>query len=242
MRDIVARMFQVSGYEIHRANPYPVGRSPFRDAKYVLGEERRPVVFDVGANTGQTLEEVLRQWPLAYVHCFEPSVQAFGELQRNAAGIADVWVNQVAFGASPGRRAFHEYEGSTMHSFLMPGADYAGSPVRSDEVQIDTIDNYCAQRSIERIDVLKCDTQGFDLEVMKGAAGMIGDGKVTMILVELNFGEFYRGQATAGQLIDHLLASNYLPMCFYPMIYRDGRGLWCDGMFLHRSRALPEPA
>jgi hypothetical protein len=89
------------------------------------------------------------------------------------------------------------------------------------------------------VGLLKTDTQGFELEVLKGARSMIDQGKIAMILLELNFAHFYEGQASAGQLFDHLTTHAYLPVCFYPMVYNNGRGFWADGLFLHRSRSIP---
>jgi len=36
------------------------------------------------------------------------------------------------------------------------------------DIQLDTIDEYCGLAGIDHIDVLKSDTQGFDLDVLRG--------------------------------------------------------------------------
>ena len=145
----------------------------------------------------------------------------------------------MALGSEAGEQTFNEHEASTMSSFLASGKDYEPGPVSTYQMRIDTIDDYCARESIDHVDVLKIDTQGFDLEVIKGAESMIDQERIAMILVEINFAEYYDGQVSAGQLIDHLTAHGYLPVCFYPMMYCNGRGFWADGLFLHRSRSIP---
>jgi FkbM family methyltransferase len=56
-----------------------------------------------------------------------------------------------------------------MSSFLPLGPDGWGQIVDEREVSIDTIDNYCMRNRISSIDLLKSDTQGFNLEVIKEA-------------------------------------------------------------------------
>jgi FkbM family methyltransferase len=239
MPDFIAHLIHKCGYVLHKANRYPVGRSCIRDVAYVLGNSRTPCIFDVGANAGQTLEEILRYWKNASVHCFEPNPQAFAELQRRAVGRSHVKLNPWALGSEAGEQTFKASESSTMSSFFAAGKDQSLRIVATYPMRIDTLDAYCERESIDHVDLLKTDTQGFDLNVIKGAAGMIDQGKIDMILVEITFVEYYAGQASAGQLIDYLTDHEFLPVCFYPMMYRDGQGDWTDGLFLHRSRTIP---
>jgi FkbM family methyltransferase len=66
------------------------------------------------------------------------------------------------------------YDSSYINS-LVPNAPYS---VRFDQhassisVECTTVDLFCVERNIKKIDVLKIDTEGFDLEVLKGAAAM----------------------------------------------------------------------
>lgn len=239
LRDLFARLIRKSGLDLHKANRYPVGRVPFRDAAYILGNQPNLCIFDVGANVGQTLEEIRERWSDARVHCFEPSPRAFAELERRAKGWPGVKLNPFALGSAPSEQAFREAESPALSSFLVGGTDNSSSATATLQMRIETLDAYCVRESIDHIDVLKTDTQGFDLEVLKGAGEMIGGGKVTMILVEITFADYYTGQATAGELIDHLTTHGYLPVCFYPMHYTQGQGHWIDGLFLHRSRTIP---
>ncbi len=238
-RDFIAGLIRKSGFELHRAGRYPLGRSPFRDIAYILGDTQDPCIFDVGANIGQTLEDILRFWKDARVHCFEPGPRAFAQLQDRAEGHPNVKISRCAVGSEVGERIFKERKGSALSSFLESGSEFDSPPVSSYPVCIDTIDAYCARESIDHVDVLKTDTQGFDLEVMKGGGSMIGQGKIGMILVEITFAGYYDGQASAGQLIDYLTDHEFLPVCFYPMIYFKGHGHWIDGLFLHRARTIP---
>lgn len=63
--------------------------------------------------------------------------------------------------------------------------------VGSSDVKVSTIDRYCADKKIERIDLLKSDTQGFELEVLKGARHMLVERRVGAIYVEITFAQLY---------------------------------------------------
>jgi FkbM family methyltransferase len=53
-------------------------------------------------------------------------------------------------------------------------------------VKCPTVDLFCAERKIKKIDVLKIDTEGFDLEVLKGADAMLKRGAVSFVYLEFN--------------------------------------------------------
>ena len=45
-----------------------------------LVNEEEPIIFDVGANIGQTLEEFKKIWPESNIHCFEPIKEFYTDL------------------------------------------------------------------------------------------------------------------------------------------------------------------
>src|SRR5258708_35619690 len=65
-----------------------------------LIKENGPIIFDVGANIGSTLEEFKKWWPESAVHCFEPQRECWGPLGKMAIQYAtgSVVVNRFAAG------------------------------------------------------------------------------------------------------------------------------------------------
>ena len=53
-----------------------------------------------------------------------------------------------------------------------------------ESVAIDTIDNFCQSHRISAIDILKIDTEGHDLSVLKGARNALCERKIGMIQFE----------------------------------------------------------
>ena len=52
-----------------------------------------------------------------------------------------------------------------MSSFLSSGAEGKGTITREFDVPVITLDDYCSKMNIGRVDLLKDDTQGYELEV-----------------------------------------------------------------------------
>ena len=53
-------------------------------------------------------------------------------------------------------------------------------------VQTQTLDNFCMDEKIENIDVLKVDTEGNDLNVLKGAKKLLSENKIKVIYTEIS--------------------------------------------------------
>ena len=54
-------------------------------------------------------------------------------------------------------------------------------------VPVDTLDNLCSRLEIEKVDFLKIDTEGADLDVLRGASNTIAANKLGLVLAEYGF-------------------------------------------------------
>jgi FkbM family methyltransferase len=151
-------------------------------------------VFDVGANRGDYLRlvlDVLGDRDVS-VHCFEPGESTFrllGEgLEKDPVG--GVVLNRLALGAEPGERTlYYDEPGSEMASLTLRRLDHFGMRFdRSETVQVDTVDHYCETHGVSRIDLLKCDVEGHELDVFHGAAEMFAAGLIGMATFEFGGG------------------------------------------------------
>ena len=148
------------------------------------------VVFDVGANKGQFI--ALMHAGLAAggasfrIHAFEPGAAAFAALCEGWSARPEVMLNNFALGRSSGSATLHYDEpGSGMASLLQRKLDHLGKAFTAEEeVRVRTLDEYCRERAIERIDLLKLDVEGNELEVLAGAADALGGGRIEMVSFE----------------------------------------------------------
>lgn len=211
------------------------GLDPWRDATVLLGGRADPTILDVGANEGQSATTFSRVWPHAVVHCFEPSPEAFTTLQHNVAGLnARVHPVNVGVGAEAARSTLLENSQSEMSSFLAPADESWGQTTRRTSVDMITVDDYCAGAGISRVDMLKSDTQGYDLEVLKGAATMLDSGAIRLVFLELIFAHLYEDVPSLDAVYRFLSDRQFHLVGLYdPHHMADGRMAWCDMLFVH---------
>lgn len=168
-----------------RARIYPAWRINTRgidlyaDMAEHLPAQTWQVVFDVGANVGQSAAAFLREFPSAEIYCFEPVADSFRALCRAVPGVRAF---QLALGAARQSSQMVHHGDATM--FYLRSAHEAPADVELEDVQVDTTDNFCSTQDIERINFLKIDTEGSDLDVLKGAAEMLTSKRIDVIQVE----------------------------------------------------------
>lgn len=192
-----------------------------------------PVIFDVGANTGQTIKRFKSILPKSEIHAFEPSPTTFEQLRATAAKYPNVHLNNLGVGRRKGSLKLQENIHSDLSSFLPPDKDCWGSIERQTIVPITTIDDYCRETDIRSINLLKTDTQGFDRDVLDGATMMIGAKKIELILTEVTFCKLYEGQPLAPEFIRHILDLGYRLVGLYDYGYRHDAVGWCDALFVN---------
>ena len=82
-RQLIKQALHRLGYDVQRIASDPdeaMGRDPFADMKRLLGAKPSPVIFDVGANVGQSVGMFKQVFPSGMIHSFEPSPSTFREL------------------------------------------------------------------------------------------------------------------------------------------------------------------
>jgi FkbM family methyltransferase len=153
--------------------------------RFLRGKDR-PIIFDVGANEGHWSAVVHAAAPCAIVHAFEPNNHLAERAARLNPGAT---VNCLALGSETGVVTLYDYadvDGSS-HASVVPGVidRIHGGNVRGSTVPVVTIDRYCEERAIARIDYLKIDVEGYEYEVLRGAKRMIARG-IDVIQFEFN--------------------------------------------------------
>jgi FkbM family methyltransferase len=230
----------LTGYEITKAH---FGQDLWADAKTLLADGEIKTVFDVGANEGQSAREFCRGFPLARIYSFEPAPGPFQLLSRFAGGQPRVTPVNQALGETPGQAEFHENNFDQTSSFLpasVQSGAYFGSEVfgcrRKIRVEVTTLDTFCRRESIEKIDLLKLDVQGFELNVLKGARDFLEGGRIGCLVLELAFVPLYENQPALNDLAAFLGEYQYKLAGFYDFAQSARLHLmWCEAIF-HRAR------
>lgn len=130
-----------------------------------------PVAIDVGANFGIYSILIASISESCRVHSFEPVPDTATLLRANAIrnGVeARITINNSAVGSESGnlRITTDRYAGN----YLLAGQGYDGAV---QEVPVIRLDDYATEKGLQRVDFIKCDVEGAELLVMKGASQVL---------------------------------------------------------------------
>ncbi|MCL4352874.1 MAG: FkbM family methyltransferase [Patescibacteria group bacterium] len=150
-----------------------------------------PIFFDVGGDTGETSEELIKKFPNSRLFSFEPNPIGFIAMRNKLKAYPHVICENLALGNKSGRVKLYRYQ--KYKTGLITGSKVALSEfyrTRGKIVEFSrsmkTIDQYCGLRQIRTIDFLKIDVEGNELNVLKGAKKMIKQNKIKTIQFEFN--------------------------------------------------------
>ncbi|MBE0613492.1 MAG: FkbM family methyltransferase [Burkholderiales bacterium] len=201
-----------------------------RTLKYLI-ECNRPVIFDVGANVGSTLDEFKLWWPDSEVHCFEPQQECWESLEQRAGKYApaDVVINRFAAGSAPNDQApFYSHDISSgisgfnrinlqsrdsVHLNRLIESDPRGLPEYEQSlnhersVKIVRLNDYLNTSGIQRVHLLKIDTQGYEPEVLEGFGARLAD--VDVVITELMFYDYYERSLSFSDIERFLLPAGF---------------------------------
>lgn len=198
----------------------PRGIDVFEDIDYHLVGHSFDVVFDIGANVGQSAVEFREHFPNATLYCFEPVQDTYLQMQAAVRRYDRVKTFQLAFGAKQGVGSMVHQE-SDQAAFLAEASTGRATDTDSDveEVKIDTVDNFCAHQDVPRINYLKIDTEGGDLEVLKGAEGMLGSRRIDIVQVEAGMNPTNKTHVPFEALKEFLDSKSYFLFGIYEQMY-----------------------
>ena len=234
LRDILNQLLWSTGHKLVKIGGDTLGGLDwFIDAKVLLAPKRDLVCVDVGVNRGQTTAALLKLFPAAKIYGFEPTPELFAQLQRRYASCANVTLFPVALGAVPGRQVLSVYELSGANTLLAPDPKRSQSAdllqaIRQHEVAVETLDDCLAKHHLATIDLLKIDVQGYELNVLKGAAGLLRRHAIKLILTEVLFVSAREQQPTLGDLYNYLAPLGYRVVGFYNRNYTGKTFTFCD--------------
>jgi FkbM family methyltransferase len=162
---------------------------PFETAVVVRLVRPGMTVVDIGANRGWYTVLLSRLvGPAGAVHAFEPDPTALCHLRRNVgrnAFCSNVEVHQQAVSGSSGDALFLA-QTDTVYSRLAEGGDRSAphSDATLNRVETIRLDDFLDARSIERVDFIKCDVEGAEVQVLDGLLPAIGRGLRPVLLLE----------------------------------------------------------
>jgi FkbM family methyltransferase len=174
----------------------------------ILRETKTDCVIDVGANEGQFATELRLLGFRGTILSFEPAPDTFERLKAASQADARWHAFNLALGQVRDKLVLNRMKVSVFDSLRQPSVDetveYDGLNVvvGSSEVDVERLDELLPRfqevHGFKR-PFLKTDTQGFDLEVFRGASGV--HERLTGIQCELSLKRIYSDSPTMAEAL-----------------------------------------
>jgi FkbM family methyltransferase len=179
------------GYSNFR-NQFETGEDFF--ISEILAPEKPKLCIDIGANIGSYTKTLLNKTN-ATVISFEPLPTAFQELTAQTAAFGDrVIIENLGVSDKNTNLTIHYSPSALAHASF--SEDVKKVPYVSNEMQADvavvTLDSYCSTNSIDVIDFIKIDTEGYEAEVFRGASETFKKYQPKYIQIEFNWHQLFR--------------------------------------------------
>jgi FkbM family methyltransferase len=145
------------------------------------------IIFDIGANIGSMALNFARMAPGGWVYAFEPTYYAFEKLKRNISlnPELDKRIRAVQLFVSDRSGPVHNIEAYSSWkidgSVQKPHPLHGGMIRNTAGVAAITLDDFCIENQISRVDLIKIDTDGHELQVLTGARKTLGKYKPFLI-------------------------------------------------------------
>jgi FkbM family methyltransferase len=195
------------------------------------------VIFDIGANRGNTVIKYANLFPTAKIYAFEPFVGTFEILKDNVKDISNINIFNFAIAEKIGETVFYSNKNEDTNSILSSSkiglsSDEQVKTIGQTIVNTETIDSFCSIHKIDKIDILKMDIQGAELLALKGAIKLLEEKKIGLIYTETYFRRQYNNQPLFHEISKFLADYGYYIQDIYSPIYGKGSIAWCDAIFL----------
>ena len=180
------------------------------------------ILIDVGAHHGESIKLFTKYFKIKKILAFEPSVENFLILKNKTKNLNNLELHNIAVGDYTGVANFKQHydsESSTITEInensnyfkkknnLLNFFNFKEKSFSSTKVKISRLDKIFERDKIKKIDLLKIDTEGHDLYVIKGLGKNIKNIKV--IYFEHHFHDMLKKNYTLSDVHHYLKENNF---------------------------------
>ncbi len=151
----------------------------------------KPTFVDVGANLGTYSTMLCKAFPTATIYAFEPNPFAYNRLEKLFNNERSIKLFNKALGNNEGQNNLYIEKDNTLSQLASLNKNvyielHKNTNIKAVSVNTTTIDIFMKTNHVDAIDFIKIDTEGNELEVLKGAKYALTNGKIKIIQFEFN--------------------------------------------------------
>jgi FkbM family methyltransferase len=143
------------------------------------------IIIDIGANVGDTVSEFRKSFSDSKIYAFEPDKNVFQRLSKRFKDDKNIFCYENAISNVEGDQDFYVSNESNLLSSLLEKENTIKTSVKTIKLE-----DFIASNNIQKIDIIKLDTEGFDLEILKSAKELFDSGIVDIVIVEVSFSAY----------------------------------------------------
>ncbi len=210
-KSLIKGILRKVGLDIYRRQTMARGINLHVDLQRIFRGRVPKVIFDVGANVGQTALEFSAVFPTTLIYSFEPISSTYSKLVGNVADMPNIVPHKIALGVENAIVKMESVSESGSNRILSANEHTLDCPF--EEVNIERLDEFCYRNGLFDIDLLKIDCEGHDLQVLIGSGELLDKG-ISCVYCEVNFRRDGR-HADFFAIESFLSQKNYTLYAFY---------------------------
>ena len=202
----IKKILSFSGYELRGIKPIVAHNNYNSIHKFLISKILKceePIIFDVGANDGESIERFKKIFSKFKIYSFEPDENAYQRLKKKYHSKQNIEIYDFGISNKNGVQKFYSYAHDKISSLMQLDANsklYKSRKIakksgddfeKLKNIKLVKLDSFVKDKSISRINILKIDVQGYEPEVIEGAKDLIENNKIDIIEMEIILGFGY---------------------------------------------------
>jgi FkbM family methyltransferase len=211
MKAALRRLLSRHGWFLRRLGGLPWGVDFGHDwTRLRLGQPE--IIFDVGAHKGESVSAFKEFFPAARIFSFEPVAANYDVLQLRHGLTPLVKCLNVALGDAECEADILLGKDSQTHSLRQCQGDAGAGRAR---VKVTTCDTVMRELQLDRVNLLKVDTEGYELAVLEGASAALSECRIDAILCEASIDKLDQQHSRLSDIVKFLEPLGYSVVAVY---------------------------
>ncbi len=189
-------------------------------------------IAHIGAHNGKELKVYKKLFPNSQIHLFEPNKSSFQKLKNNFKNESNIYLYNIALGNENQKKILiTSKDFPNTSSLLEPKLHRKYYPeINFDNKETVTLKKFDSLH-INNINFMSIDTQGFELEVLKGATENLAH--VDYLIVEINRKPLYKDSPLEKDIDKFLKLHNFIRVV---TSYWGNECVWGDGFYIRKNK------
>ena len=191
------------------------------EIKKIFSNKSQISIIDVGAHKGEYILNILKNFKIKQGYCFEPNPSVFRILQNNIKNKKNIEFINFGVSNSSGKIKFNvniESSSSSINNlneksnyykkkFYLLNFFNTSNVTKVIDIEVLTLDNFMKKKGIIQIDLLKIDTEGYEMQVLKGLQDKIK--KIKLIHFEHHFDDMIMKDYKLSNIHNYLIKNGF---------------------------------